>query len=136
MIRLVVAVAFISALAPGCAPVADPAGFEHGTTADDPNAAMADVVIQSCQVDMKPSGSAWIKATVVITNSTDRAQSYLATIAVDNTDRARVGEAIVSTHAIPAGESHTLSAVGFAAPNPGQVRCSVAFANRTPSGGT
>jgi hypothetical protein len=32
--------------------------------------------------------------------------------------------------------SHTLSTVGLAAPNPGQVSCSVAFANRTPSEGT
>jgi len=133
MIRRVVAVVFISALSSGCAHMANPAGTEHSVIADDLTVAMADVAIQSCQVDTKPSGNVWTEATVVITNSTDRAQSYLVTIAVDNTEGTRVGEVIVSTHAIPAGEPQTLSAMGFATPNPGQVHCSVEFANRTPS---
>lgn len=119
----VTATALLAALACGCAqgtgvtdrPPREPAAV-------DPTAAMADVVIQNCQVDTKSVGSAWTKP-----------QSYVATIVVDNSAGMRVGEATVSAHGIGVGESRTLSAVGFAAPNPDQIHCVVATVNRISS---
>lgn len=74
-------------------------------------------------------------ATVKITDSTDRTQSYMATISVNDTSGARIGEINMSSNSLVAGQSVTLT--GMAASDtagtgaqPGPATCVVANVNR------
>jgi hypothetical protein len=63
------------------------------------SAAANDVTVSKCSVT-KDFGVALTHATVRITNSTDRTQSYLATISVNDSSGARVGEVNVVSNSL------------------------------------
>jgi hypothetical protein len=98
------------------------------------SAAANDVTVSKCSVT-KDFGVALTHATVRITNSTDRTQSYLATISVNDSSGARVGEVNVVSNSLAAGQSVELDSPGSAAKDfkPGQLTCTVAKADRFPS---
>jgi len=83
-------------------------------------------------------GTALTHATVTITNHTGSTQSYMATISVNDTNGARIGEINAVSNSLAAGQSATLTgmgATGSAASNtkPGPATCTVASVNRFPS---
>jgi hypothetical protein len=98
------------------------------------SAAANDVTVSKCSVT-KDFGVALTHATVRITNSTDRTQSYLATISVNDSSGARVGEVNVVSNSLAAGQSVELDSPGSAAKDfkLGQLTCTVAKADRFPS---
>lgn len=101
-------------------------------------AAMGDVAVSDCSVTSEYGLAASIHTTVTITNTTDRVQSYMATISVNDANGARVGEINTVSNSLGAGKSVTLSGMsttGTAADNarPGPATCVVANVNRFPS---
>lgn len=100
-------------------------------------AAMSDVTVSECAV-INEFGTPFTRATVKITNSTDKTQTYSATISVNDARGARVGEINAFSNSLAAAQSVTLSgtnATGNAASNakPGPATCAVASVNRFPS---
>lgn len=97
-------------------------------------AAMGDVAVSNCSVTSE-YGFASTHATVSITNTTDRVQSYMATISVNDVSGARIGEINTVSNSLGAGQSVTLSgmnATGSATNpvRPGPATCVVADVNR------
>lgn len=100
-------------------------------------AAMGDLAVSDCSVT-NDYGTALSHATVRITNTTDKTQSYLTTISVNNASGTRIGEINVVSNSLAAGQSVTLSgmnASGSAVSDakPGPATCVVANVNRFPS---
>lgn len=103
---------------------------------DDP-AAMSDVSVTDCAGDNE-FGTTMLRATVKITNSTDRTQSYMVTVGVNDADGTRVGEINAVSNSLGAGQSVTLSgpsATGMATRDTptGSIVCTVANVSRFPS---
>ncbi|MGH3821529.1 MAG: hypothetical protein ACRDRA_01580 [Pseudonocardiaceae bacterium] len=101
------------------------------------SSAVADVTVSECSVSNE-LGAAFTHATIKITNSTDRAQSYIATIGVNDAAGARIGEINTASNALGAGQSVTMSgpgATGVAAQGTkaGPATCVVANVTRVPS---
>ncbi len=101
------------------------------------SAAMADVTATGCSVT-NDYGTALTHATVTITNHTGSTQSYMATISVNDTQGARIGEINAVSNSLAAGQSATLTgmgATGSATSNtkPGPATRTVASVNRFPS---
>lgn len=97
-------------------------------------AAVKDVAVLDCSVTSE-YGLASTHATVKITNSTDRTQSYMATISVNDTSGARIGEINTSSNSLAAGQSVTLTGVAASGTagtgtQPGPATCVVANVNR------
>ncbi|MEO7196606.1 MAG: hypothetical protein ABIZ05_17610 [Pseudonocardiaceae bacterium] len=99
-------------------------------------AAMGDVAVSDCSVTSE-YGVSSVHATVKITNKADRAQSYLATIGVNDASGARIGEINTAGKTLGAGQSVSMSgtapvatAAGGARPRP--ATCVVATVNRFP----
>jgi hypothetical protein len=100
------------------------------------SAALADVAASDCSVTNE-FGTAFVTGTVKITNSTDRAQTYTATISVNDATGSRVGEINVFSNSLGARQSTTLSgaqATGNATQGakPGPATCAVANVTRLP----
>jgi hypothetical protein len=100
-------------------------------------AAMSDVTASNCSVTNE-FGTPFTRATVKITNNTNKTQTYSATISVNDASGTRVGEINAFSNSLAAGQSVTLSganATGNAANNakPGPATCAVASVNRFPS---
>lgn len=99
-------------------------------------AAIADVSVTGCSGDSE-FGTTMLRTTVDITNSTDRTQSYMVTVGVNNPDGARVGEIHAISNSLGAGQSVTLSgpsASGMATQDvAGAITCTVAKVTRFPS---
>ncbi|MDQ3761481.1 MAG: hypothetical protein M3460_07205 [Actinomycetota bacterium] len=100
-------------------------------------AAMSDVTASDCSVTSE-FGTALTYATVKITNSTDRTQSYLVTIGVNDAGGARIGEINVASNSLAAGQSVTLSGANASGAaiegaKPGPATCVVANVDRFPS---
>jgi hypothetical protein len=100
-------------------------------------AAMSDVTVSDCSVTSQ-YGVTSTHAMVTITNKTDRTQSYVATIGVNDGTGNRIGEINTVSNSLIAGQSVTLSganASGTAASTTkaGLATCVVANVNRFPS---
>lgn len=100
-------------------------------------AAVGDLAVSDCSVSDE-FGTAFTHATVRITNTTDRTQSYLATISVNDMHGARLGEINVPSNSLAAGQSVTVSGAGatgtaVSGAKPGPAACVVANVNRFPS---
>jgi hypothetical protein len=111
----------------GAAPVA-PAENEFASQP------MDDITVSGCEV-VSEYGYTSTEATVEITNSTDEAQSYWATISVNDDSGARVGEIYAGANSLAPGQSVTLSgmdATGTAHSDaqPGPAECAVAAVDR------
>jgi hypothetical protein len=96
--------------------------------------AVKDVAVSGCSVTSE-YGLASTHATVKITNSTDRTQSYMATISVNDTNGARIGEINTSSNSLAAGQSVTLTGVAASGTagtgaQPGPATCVVTNVNR------
>jgi hypothetical protein len=79
-----------------------------------------------------------LRATVKITNSTDRTQSYMVTVGVNDPEGARVGEINAISNSLGVGQSVTLSgpsASGIATRDisTDSIECTVANVSRFPS---
>lgn len=132
-----------SAIAAGLAAVTAALISVTGCTAADlpttgsESSAVADVTVSECSVGNE-LGTPLTHATIKITNSTSRAQSYIATIGVNDAGGARIGEINTASNALGAGQSVTVSgpgAMGTAAQDakPGPATCVVANVTRVPS---
>ena len=100
--------------------------------------AAADVTVTGCEVVDDGYGYTSSQANVAITNHTDRTQSYMLTISLNDETGARVGEINAVSNSLAAGQSVTLSgmdASGLANEGaaPGPVACTVASLDRFPS---
>jgi hypothetical protein len=91
------------------------------------SAAMSDVSVTGCGND----GTAFSSATVKITNSTDRVQSYLVTVSLNDAAGNRLGEANGASNSVAPGQSATTKLLGGA--TTGVASCAVASVNRFPS---
>jgi hypothetical protein len=114
----------------------DKLGKDLQNIGNDP-VAMEDVTVSDCAVTSE-YGLTSTHATVKITNKTDRTQSYLATIGVNDASGARIGEINTVSNSLAAGQSTILSganATGTAADNAksGPATCVVANVTRFPS---
>lgn len=101
---------------------------------DKPGKDLQDVAVSDCSITSK-DGVPSARATVKITNKTDRPQSYMATIGVNNASGARIGEINTVSNSIPAGQSVTTSGKDMSGNSisgvlPGQATCFVANVNR------
>jgi hypothetical protein len=100
--------------------------------------AIGDVVEWDCSVTSK-DGVPSARATVKITNKTDRPQSYMATIGVDNASGVRIGEINTVSNSLDPGTSVTMSGMDtsgnpISGAGPGEFTCVVANVNRFPNG--
>lgn len=107
-----------------------------GPAASDP--ATGDVTVSQCEITDEGFGVSFAEAVVVITNRTDKTQSYLATISVDDQAGDRVGEINAVTNSLAAGQSVTLSGAQTSGnvsegAQPGPADCTVANVDRFPS---
>ncbi len=114
----------------------DQLGEDLKNIGDDP-AAMRDVTVSDCAVTSE-YGFASTQATVTIANSTDRTQSYVVTVSVNDAAGARVGEINAVSNALTAGQSVTLSGTNASGTadrtaKPGPANCVVANVSRLPS---
>ena len=73
--------------------------------------ALRDVTATDCSVTNE-FGTSFANATVKITNSTDRTQTYSATISVNDESGARIGEINTFSNSLAAGQSVTVSGPG------------------------
>lgn len=101
------------------------------------SAAMGDLTVSDCTVTSE-YGCKSTHATVTIKNTTDRTQSYMATISVNDASGTRVGEINTASNSLTTGQSVTMSginATGTAVNDakPGPAVCVVANVNRFPS---
>lgn len=100
-------------------------------------AAMDDVAVLGCSVTSE-YGVSSVHATVMITNSTDLTQTYLATIGVSDVSGARIGRINAVSNSLAAGQSVTMSEMdvsgtAVSGARLGSARCVVANVNRFPS---
>lgn len=100
-------------------------------------AAVDDVAILGCSVTSE-YGVPSVHATVRITNNTDRTQTYLATIGVNDANGARIGRINAVGNSLAAGQSVTMSGLdvsgtAVSGARLGSARCVVANVNRLPS---
>ena len=96
--------------------------------------AMKDVTVSDCLVT-NDYGTAFVRATIKITNPTSRTQSYSTTISVNDANGARIGEINAFTNSLAPGQSVTLTgdqASGNAnkGTKAGSATCTVANVNR------
>lgn len=95
--------------------------------------AKQDVTVSGCTVSSE-DGMTRAEATVEITNSTGKPQSYLGTISVDAPDGSRLGEINIVSNSLAAGQEITLSGMAASTPLSGElpesVTCSVANVSR------
>lgn len=77
-------------------------------------AALRDVTATDCSVTNE-FGTSFTHVTVKITNSTDRTQTYSATISVNDESGARIGEINTFSNSLAAGQSVTVSGPGATA---------------------
>ena len=96
-----------------------------GVTAD---VAMRDVTVSQCNGSDR-FGLA--KVTVRVTNNTDRVQSYLITVSVNDATGNRLDEVNGASNSVAPGQSATAELVGGA--TEGAANCTVASVNRFPS---
>jgi hypothetical protein len=97
-------------------------------------AALKDVAVSDCSVTSE-YGLASTHATVKIANPTDKIQSYSATISVNDTNGARIGEINTFTNSLAPGQSVTLtgmqaSGTADTGAKPGPASCAVAKVSR------
>ncbi|MGH3514047.1 MAG: hypothetical protein ACRDQI_06490 [Pseudonocardiaceae bacterium] len=102
----------------------------------DPSA-VSDVAVSGCSVS-SDYGTTMTHATVKITNSTPRTQSYMATISVNDAAGARIGEINTVSNSLAAGQSVILTGMGAtgtatSAAKPGPAACVIANVDRFPS---
>jgi hypothetical protein len=98
--------------------------------------AIDDVAVSDCSVTSE-YGVSSAQATVKITNKTDRTQSYVATIGVNNASGARIGEINTVSNSLGAGQSVTMSGMDatgepISGARTGPATCVVANVNRFP----
>jgi hypothetical protein len=115
---------------------ADKLGKDLQNIGHDP-AALNDVAVSDCSVTSE-YGVSSTRATVKITNSTDKTQSYMATLGVNGIDGARIGEINVVSNSLTAGQSVSLSGMNASGTatqgaKPGPAACVVTNVNRFPS---
>lgn len=98
--------------------------------------AMSDVRVLDCTVG-RESGTMFTHATIRITNSTDRTQSYIATVSMNDASGSRVSEINAFSNSLAGGQSVILSGPAATGNVTGSVNgpltCSVARVNRFPS---
>jgi hypothetical protein len=114
----------------------DKLGSDLQNIGHDP-AAMSDVAGTDCSVTSE-YGLTSTHATVKITNSTGKTQSYMATISVNDASGARIGEINTVSNSLGAGQSVTMSGMNasgtaVSGAQPGPAACVVANVNRFPS---
>jgi hypothetical protein len=114
----------------------DKLGSDLQNIGHDP-AAMSDVSGTDCSVTSEYSLTS-THATVKITNSTGKTQSYMATISVNDASGARIGEINTVSNSLGAGQSVTMSGMNasgtaVSGAQPGPATCVVANVNRFPS---
>lgn len=100
-------------------------------------AAVDDVAILGCSVTSE-HGVPSVHATVRITNNTDRTQTYLATIRVNDASGARIGRINAVGNSLTAGQSVTMSGTDVSGTRVGGARlgpprCVVANVDRLPA---
>lgn len=97
-------------------------------------AALGDVAISECKVS-KQFGIGQTAAKVKITNTTDRTQSYLITISMNDASGARISELNAASNSLTAGQVATADAMGIApeSAEAGPMQCVVANVDRIPS---
>ncbi|GAB3695740.1 hypothetical protein [Saccharopolyspora tripterygii] len=96
------------------------------------NGALADVVVSGCKTESQ-YGSTKAEADVTVTNSTDRARSYWATIAVDDAAGNRLGEIAVTASELQPGQvTHKtgFEAMTMVAESADEITCKVVEVNR------
>ncbi len=93
------------------------------------SAAMNDVSVAKCGGSEGPLGLS--NVAVRITNSTDRVQSYLVTVSVNDAAGNRLGEANGASNSVAPGQSATAELLGVGAD--GVAGCTVANVTRLPS---
>lgn len=114
----------------------DKLGSDLQNIGHDP-AAMSDMSVSGCSVD-RDSVTANTHGIVTITNHTDKTQSYMATMSINDASGTRVGEINVTSNSLGAGQSTVLSGInttGIASSSAkaGSAMCTVANVNRFPS---
>lgn len=95
-----------------------------------------DAVVLGCSVRSE-DGVAAVQATVKITNTTDRVQTYLTTIGVNDASGAQIGKINTVSSPLGAGESVTVSGIdasdtALSGAHPGPATCVVTNVNRLP----
>ncbi len=104
------------------------AGPVTGSSLPATSEAMSDVSVTKCGSD----GSLGLSsATVRITNSTDRVQSYFVTVSVNDAAGNRLGEANGASNSVAPGQAATTELIGGA--TEGVASCTVANVTRIPS---
>ncbi|MCA1693472.1 MAG: DUF4190 domain-containing protein [Actinobacteria bacterium] len=111
----------------------DKLGTDLQNIGHDP-AAMADVTASACTVS-NDYGTGFVHATVAVTNSTDKTQTYSATISVNDLAGTRIGEINTFVNSLASRQSVVLTgaqATGNAVSTakPGPAACTVANVNR------
>jgi hypothetical protein len=99
--------------------------------------AIDDVAIVDCSV-ISGDGVRAVNATVKITNPTDRPQTYLTTIKINNAKGVRIGRINTVSNALGAGQSVTVSGMDTSdtavnGTRTGPAKCVVAKVNRFPA---
>lgn len=92
------------------------------------SAAMSDVSVTECGGSDGPLGMS--NVAVKITNSTDRVQSYLVTVSVNDAAGNRLGEANGASNSVAPGQSANADLLGAGAE--GVANCTVASVSRIP----
>jgi hypothetical protein len=100
-------------------------------------AAMKDVAVVDCSVT-SGDGVRAVNATVKITNTTDRAQTYLTTINVRNASGTRIGRINTASNSLGSGQSVTVSGMdasdtAVSGTRRGPASCVVVNVNRIPA---
>lgn len=113
-----------AALSQGYAPVVP---FPAVSTSE----ALNDVKVTECDGGSGPLGMSG--TTVAVTNGTDRTQTYLITISLNNADGNRLDEAIGAVNSVAPGQKATSDLFSGGAHTQGVTACAVASVNRVPS---
>lgn len=100
-------------------------------------AAIEDVAVVDCPL-ISEDGGRTVNATVKITNTTDRAQTYQTTIQVNDASGARIGRINTVSNSLSAGQSVTVSGAAasdtaVSGARAGPLSCVVANVNRFPA---
>lgn len=93
--------------------------------------AINEVKVTACNSGDGPLGMSG--TTVAVTNGTDRAQTYLITVSLNNADGNRLGEAIGAVNAVAPGQTATSDLFGGGTDTEGVTACTVANVDRVPS---
>jgi Na+-transporting methylmalonyl-CoA/oxaloacetate decarboxylase gamma subunit len=95
------------------------------------SSAMNDVKVTECNSGSGPLGMSG--TTVAVTNGTDRTQTYLITVSLNNADGNRLGEAIGAVNSVAPGQTATSDLFDGGADTEGLTACAVAAVDRIPS---